>query len=212
MARTKAPRPREAYHHGDLRAALLETARELVREQGVAGFSLREAARRIGVDPAACYRHFRGREEVIEALASEGFAALAAESAREGARASADPRAGLLALARAYLGFALAHRAEFRVMFGESGTHARDPRLRPPGVERTAYEQLEEAVQAFLRAAGIRRQASRVALVLWAGVHGATRLVIDGAVPLDEAAARRLVEETANLLLDALEGEAARRR
>src|SRR5215813_328576 len=60
---------RATYHHGDLREALVAAAEKLVADKGVAGFSLREAARDVGVDPAACYRHFRDKQAIIQELA-----------------------------------------------------------------------------------------------------------------------------------------------
>src|SRR5262245_51524515 len=72
MASRRA-RGRRSYHHKDLRAALIETATALISERGAAAFSLREAARVVGVDAAACYRHFRDREDVLVAIAQLGF-------------------------------------------------------------------------------------------------------------------------------------------
>jgi AcrR family transcriptional regulator len=202
MAR-RTTAPRRGYHHGDLRAALIAAAIELVREHGAAGFSLREAARNVGVDAAACYRHFRDRQEVLVAIAQEGFAKLAAAFVRARGRADGDTaRETIVAMGRAYLSFALRHPAQFRVMFGESGLHARDPRLRLPDIERTAYEQLEEAARRYVEAEGGTVDASDVALSLWAAAHGVTRLSLDGAVPLDEAQARALLDRVMDAMLD----------
>lgn len=197
---------RRAYHHGDLRAALLKAALELVQKDGAAGFSLREAARKVGVDAAASYRHFRDRQELLIALAQDGFAELARAFAVERARSKKKPaRQRLKALAKVYLAFALAHPAEFRIMFGESGLHSRDVRLRPPGEDESAYEQLEEAVAEYLRAErGTETKAAELALVLWAGVHGVTRLILDGAVPLDDREAATLLEALISGLLGGL--------
>lgn len=206
---------RARYHHGDLRTALVVAAREFIEREGAAGFSLREAARRVGVDPAACYRHFRNREEVLLAIAQEGFAALAASftEVRVKSRRADRPRELLVGLGRAYLAFAFARRAEFRIMFGESGTEARDPRLRLPTVERTAYEQLEDVVLAYLADVGMRRgDPARTAVQLWATVHGVTRLALDGAIPLDEPGARGVLDDAIAVALDGLESRARKGR
>ena len=111
---------RPTYHHGDLRNSLIQAALALVAERGVEGFSLREAARMVGVSPSACYRHFADREELLAAVAHEGLDALAEEM-----RVAAAPHEGPSAFdavhrfwdySGAYLHFALAHPAHFRVM------------------------------------------------------------------------------------------------
>ena len=96
------------YHHGDLRAAVLAAAGKLIEKEGVAGLSVREAARRAGVSHNAPYRHFPDRDALLAALAAEGFTqlekALEKRSGRE--------------LGEAYVRFALAHPQRFRLMFG----------------------------------------------------------------------------------------------
>ncbi|HYM69483.1 MAG TPA: helix-turn-helix domain-containing protein, partial [bacterium] len=66
-------RSKRSYHHGDLREALLRAAIDLVADVGPRGFTLREVARRAGVSHNAPYRHFRDKEELIAAVAAEGF-------------------------------------------------------------------------------------------------------------------------------------------
>src|SRR5262244_137181 len=78
------------YHHGDLRAALLDVAEALIRERGVDGWSLREASVRIGVSPSAAYHHFDSRDALVRALSDRVLTRLgerlgrAAEHARGG--------------------------------------------------------------------------------------------------------------------------------
>ena len=64
---------RKTYHHGNLRQALVEATADLVQEQGPQAFTLTEAARRAGVSPAAPYRHFKAREDLLEEVARQGF-------------------------------------------------------------------------------------------------------------------------------------------
>ncbi|WP_163333475.1 TetR/AcrR family transcriptional regulator, partial [Klebsiella aerogenes] len=71
-----------SYHHGNLKEALIEAARRFIAERGVGGFTLVDAARLVGVTPAALYRHFRGREALLEEVAGRGFADLADRLAR----------------------------------------------------------------------------------------------------------------------------------
>ncbi|HVH03108.1 MAG TPA: TetR/AcrR family transcriptional regulator [Amaricoccus sp.] len=114
------PEPRKSYHHGNLRQALAEAALRLIEEKGPLGFTLAEAARAAGVSPAAPYRHFRGREELIEEVARQGFVMFA--DALERAAAAGGPSAlrALFEIGRAYLEFARSHPGYYQAMF-ESG-------------------------------------------------------------------------------------------
>jgi AcrR family transcriptional regulator len=118
------PRP---YHHGNLRAALLESAERTLSEGGVAELSLRELARQIGVSHAAPRRHFADKQALLDALAEDGFERLGADLRGAMAAAGEDFDARLLAFARAYVRFATRHAALLELMF--AGKH-RAERLR----------------------------------------------------------------------------------
>ncbi|RYE80650.1 MAG: TetR/AcrR family transcriptional regulator, partial [Hyphomicrobiales bacterium] len=97
--------PETGYHHGDLKRRLIEAALEMLDEEGTEGVGLRELARRVGVSPAAPYRHFRGRQALLEAVATEGFRRFAAMmAAKEQDLTEAEQ---LPAMAEAYVRFAL---------------------------------------------------------------------------------------------------------
>src|SRR5499427_5454071 len=108
---------RHPYHHGDLRHVLLRSALEILSEAGVAGLSLRAAARRARVSAMAPYRHFADKEALLSAVAEYGFRELTTRLATAAATA-ADPRAGLAALGVAYVLFACDRPSLFRLMFG----------------------------------------------------------------------------------------------
>ncbi len=106
------------YHHGDLRSALLASAERTLADRGPAALSLRELAREAGVSHAAPGRHFKDKQALLDALALSGFQRL--RSALEqalGSGAGSDTEAALLALARAYLGFALSNPALLDLMY-----------------------------------------------------------------------------------------------
>src|SRR5262245_11388966 len=107
---------RKPYHHGNLREALLESAIRLIAEVGPAGFTLRELARRAGVSHNAPYRHFRDRDALMAAVATQGFRELTKAMLR-----AADANAGDLDRLRraglAYIAFALRRPEHFAVMF-----------------------------------------------------------------------------------------------
>ncbi|MFF2650776.1 TetR/AcrR family transcriptional regulator [Streptomyces sp. NPDC058045] len=106
-----------AYHHGDLPAACLSAARELLEEDGSAALSMRAVARRAGVSPTAPYRHFPDREALVSAVAAQGYRELAEHLAA--AHPAPTTPEELAAVAVAYVRFALDHPALFRAMFAE---------------------------------------------------------------------------------------------
>ena len=112
--------PKRGYHHGNLKEALIEAALVLIREKGPTGFTLSEAAKRAGVTPAAVYRHFEGREDLIAEAALQGyqiFADLMEHAYRDGQPSAL---AEFEATGRAYLAFARVHPGHYIAMF-ESG-------------------------------------------------------------------------------------------
>ena len=145
---------RPTYHHGDLRNSLIRAALALVAERGVEGFSLREAARTVGVSASACYRHFSDREELLAAVAHEGLDTLAEEMRAAAAKHEGpgpfDAVQRFWDYATAYLHFALAHPAHFRVMHSiPKSEHSRDLMLpRTPAV-------LAQSAMEALVAAGV---------------------------------------------------------
>lgn len=113
------------YHHGDLRAALIETAVELIGERGVRSFSLAEASRRLGVAVSAPYAHFADRDELLAAVAVQAGHALAGELLRAEDPAQ-PPAARLAAMAAAFVRFAARHRPLFEVLY-EAGLDQAHP-------------------------------------------------------------------------------------
>jgi AcrR family transcriptional regulator len=165
----------QPYHHGSLKAALLDAADTLLDEGGVEAVSLREAARRAGVSAMAPYRHFADKEALLAALATRGFRAFGA-ALGDAAKASTD---GFAAMGRAYVRFALARPGRFRLMFGSGiGDRSRHPELCEAG-ER-ASRQLISAVTASGRA-GTDPQTA--AIRAWSLVHGLSHLLLDGMLP-----------------------------
>lgn len=157
-------RRKRTYHHGDLRAALLRAAGELLEKQGADAVLLREVARRAGVSHAAPYRHFASRDALLAALATEGFQEF-------GARVQA---AAGLAMGEAYVGFALDRPQLFRLMFGGALRLGSDPAL-----ARAAEGAYEALVSAFLA----RREVADpqlAAAAAWSLVHGLSQLLLDG--------------------------------
>ena len=160
------------YHHGDLRAALLDSAEQLLDAGGDGAVSLRAAARMAGVSPAAGYRHFDSKEALLSALAARQFAALG-----EAMAAAGGTRAGL---GRAYVRFALRQPGRFRLMFGPLLSRAKTG---------SPLQRASEAAFAAIAAASPSRDD---ALRAWSLVHGLAHLLLDGAIPRDDG--ERVVE------------------
>lgn len=186
----RSPELRHAYHHGDLRNALLSKALELVAERGPEGFSLREAAREVGVSPGAAYRHFADKAALLTALAIDGHARLAAAMERAVTRlpgpAGTKVRAvaAMMAIGEAYVEHAVRHPSHFRVMFGpcivEEGFA---PGCAPSG--RDAFQILVDALDGLVAAGVVGPEARAGAEIgAWSGVHGLAALLVDGALEL----------------------------
>src|SRR6187401_2073273 len=105
-----------AYHHGNLREALIQAARELIKEKGPAGFTFADAARSAGVSPAAPYRHFRDRDALLADVALLGFQRLETELASAWDSGRPHPMAAFDRLGRAYLAFARREPAFYAAM------------------------------------------------------------------------------------------------
>jgi AcrR family transcriptional regulator len=188
---------RSAYHHGDLRQALLAAGIELAREGGPDAVILREATRRVGVSPNAAYRHFTDRDALLDAVSAAALAELAeAIDARFDAippgTADTVARAQLLAVGTGYVAFALDNPGMFHAAFfvptdlESSGSPGRvGPSGRGP-LELLAAA-LDELVASGSMPAERRPQAEFLA---WSSVHGFALLLIDGplrALPREQA-------------------------
>lgn len=164
------------YHHGDLRAALIKGAVELIRDVGAEGLTLREVARRVDVSHTAPYRHFRDKEDLTAAIAEEGFVILAREMERAN-KAKETPRRRLLLGGRAYVAFALKRPEHFKVMFATDLDAKRHPDARKAADR--AFAGLVALVTACQEAGQIRGgHTLTLARIAWSQVHGIASLAI----------------------------------
>jgi len=138
------------YHHGNLKEALLRAALQLIAEKGPAGFTFAEAARWAGVSPAAPYRHFRDRDELLASVALRGFDQFAIVLERAWDEGRPQPFAALDRMGKAYLEFARTEPAYYSAMFKAGIPLATSPELRDAG-ER-AFAVLRRAAETLLRA------------------------------------------------------------
>jgi AcrR family transcriptional regulator len=185
------------YHHGNLKEALVRAALELIAEKGPAGFTFAEAARWAGVSPAAPYRHFRDRDELLSDVARRGFAAFeqALTEAWDGGRP--EPFKAFERLGRAYLDFARREPAYYSAMFEAGIPLDATPDLR--AASDRAFAVLREASEAMIATMPARQRPPvlMMALHIWALSHGIASLFGRG------DAARRALPMTPEELLEA---------
>lgn len=158
------------YHHGDLKRALLDAAMEMLDQEGADGIGLRELARKVGVSAAAPYRHFRSRQALLEAVATEGFRRFSAMMDAKEADLPEDEQ--LPAMAEAYVRFALVQPALFRLMFSRQIDKQGNKALHAAAVQ--AYASLAKAA-----ARDVPDAPSEGAVIAWSFVHGLSMLLLD---------------------------------
>jgi AcrR family transcriptional regulator len=174
MFTLSTPAAKRPYHHRDLRRALIRSALEILSEAGVAGLSLRAAARRAGASAMAPYRHFADKEALLAAVAEYGFRELAARLTAASATA-ADPRAGLAALGVAYVLFARDQPSLFKLMFGPTiAEKSEHPALDEAGS--ACFNTLRQAVEAA-KFFDSDSDADDVSLACWSLVLGPAEAV-----------------------------------
>jgi AcrR family transcriptional regulator len=167
------------YHHGDLPGALLAATAAAIDEQGVAGLSLRDVARRAGVSHAAPAHHFGDKKGLLTAFATQGFERFA--DALEQASRTTGPDDSAVSrfnrVGEAYVRFSVTHRAHFEVMWRPDFCDPSEPALAAPMAR--AYQSLYDGVVAIQRE-GIRadRSTEDVMLAAWAVVHGLSWLIL----------------------------------
>jgi AcrR family transcriptional regulator len=170
-------KPRDRYHHGDLRRALLDEALRTIQQESVAALTLRAIGLKLGVSRTALYRHFADKQALLSAVATEGFRLMTARLTE--AWASGGMR-GFNAMGVAYIRFAMANPSHYRVMFGGSVDDGpRDEDLQREST--AAFQALVDAIIALQAEGAFRKDDPlRLAQFIWAAVHGVSMLIIDG--------------------------------
>jgi AcrR family transcriptional regulator len=165
--------PGRSYHHGDLRNALLNAARQILEEQSLADLSLRAVARRAGVSHAAPYRHFPNHEALLVELATEGFIELRNDI--KNAAASGGPESDRIAkIGSAYMGFVVRRPEVASLMFG------------PQLPNRDTYPALGEVADAVGQEIGVALHDQALGLAVWASVHGLAMLILRNVIDLGQ--------------------------
>lgn len=189
------------YHHGDLRAVLIAAATECLRQRGIDGFSLRETARRAGVSAAAPQHHFGDASGLLTAVATEGFRMLG-DALAAADSAAPDREERIRDQGRAYLGFALAHPAEFDTMWRCARIDTADPAYVAAAGRAFGLLQAAVADRPFCPGETGSSPDPR-AVACWSLVHGLARLALDGVFGPGETA-RHAVDAMLDPVLDCL--------
>ncbi|MFC3180129.1 TetR/AcrR family transcriptional regulator [Cypionkella sinensis] len=172
---------KRGYHHGNLRQALVEAALTLIADQGPNGFTLSEAAKAADVTPAAVYRHFAGRDDLIAEVARQGYDIFAAlmEFAYNNGQPTA--LAAFEATGRAYLAFARKYPGHYMAMFESGLSLQAHPDLAIVAQKaRAVLEQAAEKLSQHLPA-DKRPPSSMFSAHIWAMSHGVVELYMRGA-------------------------------
>lgn len=180
---------RRSYHHGDLRSALVTAGLRLLADRDAEALSLREVARAVGVSATSVYRHFPDKEALMTALALEGLARLGAAQRAAGEAAGGGVE-GFAATGRAYVRFALANPALFRLIFA-SPVLVRKKQEGP--IDSDAMAMLQANAAASVAPGDGGPEAPVRAVQAWALVHGLAMLMLDRQVPADEDLIDRVI-------------------
>jgi AcrR family transcriptional regulator len=167
------PQKARAYHHGDLRNALLDAARKILEEESLAQLSLRAVARRAGVSHAAPYRHFPNHEALLVELAIEGFVELRKELGNA-ASASGAESDRIATIGAAYMRFVVRRPELTSLMFG------------PQLPNRDAFPELGVAADAIGAEIGQALHDQALGLAVWAAVHGLGMLILRNVIDLGQ--------------------------
>jgi AcrR family transcriptional regulator len=177
----------KSYHHGDLRSAVVGEGLRLLKTDDADSLSLREIARNVGVSATALYRHFPDKASLLKALAAAGYAQLANEQRAAAAEGGAS---GFAAMGQAYVRFALANPALFRLIFAATPAHVHPDEVPPTG---TAASLLQSGIAELLGPDAPADARFTAMLRAWSLVHGLSMLILDQQV--DRSIAEAMIEQ-----------------
>ena len=203
---------RKTYHHGDLRPQLLAVAEKIILEKGVDGFTLREAARRLGVSPAAPAHHFKDARGLLTEVATLGFREFGDALEKADQEAGTEPLHRLHAQGIAYVRFALKQPARFQLMFRHDKHDSGNPEF--SSAAKRAYGILENAIRAATHTPAQQELTAGsfgLLIAVWSLVHGFSHLALGGELNVhgtqgDEAILTGLLPNVLQYLPAALRG------
>jgi AcrR family transcriptional regulator len=189
MRHWRGPFDRQGYHHGNLKEALIEAAQRFIAERGLGGFTLADAAKLVGVTPAALYRHFRGRDALVAEVAFRGYDELAKRLGRA-LQSEGTPLERFTRMGEAYLAFAEQEPGFYAAMFsarpsegeacGPFWSKGQDKEGKAPGA---AFDYLVKALAETFPQGFENVDGRFIAIEVWALSHGIATLDAAGQLP-----------------------------
>lgn len=202
MSSSAPSRSTKAYHHGDLRQALLDATLKLIETHGPEGFTLRAAARAVGVTAGATYHHFKDKEDLVAGVAAEGFTLFRKHLTAAAQQPASSDGERSRNVGVAYVLFAAQHPTRFRVMLGY-GLLTRNSNPAAAAEAMQTYQLVRDAlVSGLMQAAGEPISDAEV-LGWWSVVHGLAFLAIDGYLGKTKNSKR--IEEVVRSVITALD-------
>ncbi len=170
------------YHHGDLRKSLVSTASEMVKEGGIEGLSLRKLAERIGVSRTAAYHHFTDKNDLLCAIAEQGFEQWHLHASEIFSEEKLSSEEKYRNFVHAYIGFATQNPSLYELMFGRVIWKENNSTETLKKIAYTSFNYQVEMTKLWQEQGIIIQDENtlRLAQVTWATLHGIARLVIDG--------------------------------
>ena len=192
---------KKAYHHGDLKNALIEAGADILSREGVSALSLRKVAQKAGVSHAAPYAHFTDKQALIAAISTEGYKQLYEQIAQVAERYRSDPLRRFVEASWAYVQFALDQPDQFKVTL--SGMIEKEQDY-PAFVEisKQTFGLVVEVVEQCQQAGILRPGAADLTAVsVWALIHGFVTLLMENQIShtvLDRFSVRAMLIFTLN--------------
>ena len=163
------------YHHGDLSRALVLAGRRILESQGIAALSLRAVAREAGVSPAAPYHHFKDKGELLDAVAEEGWRELGASIVRA-RREAASPGKAVTEIGVAYVCFARANPALYRIMYDAACDRESMPGHGKAADDDNGWTQVAQAIIEAGSCANDPRELELATISAWCLAHGVAEM------------------------------------
>ncbi|KEQ18751.1 TetR family transcriptional regulator [Endozoicomonas numazuensis] len=190
------------YHHGDLRQSLINEATRMIAESGVEKLSMRGLAEGVGVSRTAAYHHFKDKNELLCAIAEQGFSQWYDKMGSRLKEVPDDLESWFRGFSHAYIDFAQNHAEQYDLMFGRPIWKNGQPTETLRDISFEAFQCYADFVKKCLPEDHFNQEqdALRVAQVSWSSLHGLSRLLNDG-VYLDKAAINSMCDVAARLLV-----------
>jgi len=171
------PKNKQKYHHGDLRAALIDATIEMINQQGVEKITMRSLSEWVGVSRTAAYRHFKDKADLLTATAIEGFEQFSRVLSTARVNDSIDEISRFREMGQAYIKFAMENSAYYRLMFGDVVLQKNEALANAADM---AFNELFTMIQQCQQVGAISNDDPKLqAIYIWSLMHGLSSLIID---------------------------------